>query len=434
MNTIVKEQCKKVRYDNIYLHSFCKEHNIRLLKDYTNTKINIYTIIEGICFICSNNFSKGMKPLCINGAICKKCGIKIRMEKSKQTNLERYGVEYALQSNIIKDKVKEQNLEKYGVENVFQSEEVKDKIKQTNLEKYGVEHPLQNAEIINKIKQTNLEKYGVEHPLQSQDIKDKIKSTCLEKYGVECPLQSEDIKEKIKKTNLEKYGVDHPSQIEDNKVKRKQSNLKKYGVEYLTQSEEIKNKIKETNLEKYGVENISQNSKIRKKIKETNLEKYGVENVFQSEEIKDKIKSTCLEKYGVEYASQNAIISEKTSKNAYKLKDYIFSSGRIEKIQGYEHYMLNELLQQENILESDIIVKRTEVPSVWYEDKNGKKRRYFVDCFIKSQNRCIEVKSTWTAEKKKDCIFLKQQALKDAGYECEIWVYNSKGQKVECYK
>ena len=36
MNTIVKEQCKKVRYDNIYLHSFCKEHNITLLKDYTN--------------------------------------------------------------------------------------------------------------------------------------------------------------------------------------------------------------------------------------------------------------------------------------------------------------------------------------------------------------------------------------------------------------
>jgi hypothetical protein len=96
--------------------------------------------------------------------------------------------------------------------------------------------------------------------------------------------------------------------------------------------------------------------------------------------------------------------------------------------------MLSELLQQENILEDDILVSRKEVPSVWYEDANGTKRRYFVDCFIKSQNRCIEVKSTWTAEKKKDCIFLKQQALKDAGYECEIWVYNSKGEKVECYK
>ena len=40
--------------------------------------------------------------------------------------------------------------------------------------------------------------------------------------------------------------------------------------------------------------------------------------------------------------------------------------------------------------------------------------------------------STWTA-KKKDCIFLKQRAVKDAGYKCEIWVYNTKGEKVECY-
>ena len=35
--------------------------------------------------------------------------------------------------------------------------------------------------------------------------------------------------------------------------------------------------------------------------------------------------------------------------------------------------------------------------------------------------------------KKNDCIFLKQQAVKDAGYKCEIWVYNSKGEKVETY-
>ena len=30
-------------------------------------------------------------------------------------------------------------------------------------------------------------------------------------------------------------------------------------------------------------------------------------------------------------------------------------------------------------------------------------------------------------EKKQHCVFLKQQALKDAGYTCEIWVFDSKG-------
>jgi hypothetical protein len=95
--------------------------------------------------------------------------------------------------------------------------------------------------------------------------------------------------------------------------------------------------------------------------------------------------------------------------------------------------MLNDLLQKENVPENDIVVNRKEVPNIWYKDANGKKHRYFVDCYIPSQKRCIEAKSTWTAKKKKDCIFLKQQAVKDAGYECEIWVYNSKGEKVETY-
>lgn len=138
-----------------------------------------------------------------------------------------------------------------------------------------------------------------------------------------------------------------------------------------------------------------------------------------------------MDKYGAENPQQNAEVSEKASKNAYKAYDYIFPSGRIERIQGYEKFMLNDLLQKEGILEDDIVVKRTEVPCVFYEDVNGKKRKYFVDCFIKSQNCCIETKSPWTAAVKKDCIYLKQNALKDAGYKCEIWIYNGKGELVE---
>ena len=161
------------------------------------------------------------------------------------------------------------------------------------------------------------------------------------------------------------------------------------------------------------------------------LERHGVENAFQSEQFKDKYKATCLQNYGVEHPMQNAEFSEKMSKNAYKAYDYTFPSGRTETMQGYENHMLNDLLFKENVDENDIIVNRGEVPEVWYEDSNGAKHRYFVDCFIKSQNRCIETKSTWTAKKNQDIIYLKQQALKDAGYSCEIWIYNSKGEIVE---
>jgi uncharacterized protein YxeA len=32
-------------------------------------------------------------------------------------------------------------------------------------------------------------------------------------------------------------------------------------------------------------------------------------------------------------------------------------------------------------------------------------------------------------KKKRDNVLEKQQAMKNAGYECEIWVYNGKGKK-----
>jgi hypothetical protein len=124
---------------------------------------------------------------------------------------------------------------------------------------------------------------------------------------------------------------------------------------------------------------------------------------------------------------------EKCSKNAYKLKEYTLPSGNIIKIQGYENYALDELLQ-DDILEEDIINGCKNVHEIWYEDENNKKHRHYVDIFIPSQNRCIEVKSTWTAKKKKDFIFLKQQAGKELGYNYEIWIYNGKGKKIECYK
>jgi len=125
---------------------------------------------------------------------------------------------------------------------------------------------------------------------------------------------------------------------------------------------------------------------------------------------------------------------EKSSKNAYKLKEFVFPSGRIEKVQGTEPFALTELIRNENINENDIVIGVKNVPTIWYNDESGKKHRHYVDIFIPSQNRCIEVKSTWTAQKKKDNIFLKQTAGKNLGYKYEIWIYNGKGIRVEKYE
>ena len=285
-----------------------------------------------------------------------------------------------------------------------------------------------------KVDLTNLINYGCKNVFQSEEVKNKIKETNVERYGDTCALRNPLIKEKQQNTNIERYGNICSAQGIITQDKIKKSNVKNHGVEYTFQSEEVKNKIKETNVERYGDTCALRNPLIKEKQQNTNIERYGGISPICSSHVKDKGKATSVINYGVEYPMQNAEYSEMVSKNSYHSKEYTCPSGKTIQIQGYENYMLDELLQKENILEEDIITSRSQVPIIWYLDANDKKHRYYVDVFILSQNRMIECKSTWTMKKgiEKDNIYLKQQACKDAGYFCEIWVYNSKGEKVEC--
>jgi len=258
----------------------------------------------------------------------------------------------------------------------------------------------------------------------------KQKITMLKKYGVEHASQNEEIRNKIKKGFIEKWGIDNPSKTQEVKDKQKQTNLIKYGVEYIVHNKESKDKMISTNIEKYGTNCCFKNKNIKDKIKKTNLEKYGVENAGQYKGFNQKMKDTMLNKYGVEYPLQNSEIADKTSKKCYKSKLFKFPSGKEIKCQGYEPFALDELVKTIN--EDDIITGCKNVPTIWYNDKNGKKHRHYVDIFITSKNKCIEVKSQWTIKKSKG-IFEKQEAGKKLGYEYEIWVYDAKGNRVESY-
>ena len=79
------------------------------------------------------------------------------------------------------------------------SDEKKQKTKKTNLEKWGSITPLSNESIKNKIKRTNLEKWGVENISQSPEIKKKKSETMLQNFGVEFNSQRLDIKEILSK-------------------------------------------------------------------------------------------------------------------------------------------------------------------------------------------------------------------------------------------
>jgi len=85
--------------------------------------------------------------------------------------------------------------------------------KETNLNKYGVIHPSQLDEFKEKTQNTNLKKYGVKYSMQNTEIKNKFKATIkqkssniiFEKYGVYSPAQNSDVYQKMMKNGLHIY-------------------------------------------------------------------------------------------------------------------------------------------------------------------------------------------------------------------------------------
>jgi len=444
----------KSLYNREYLIKICNENNIIYEDISKEEKINRNTIIKGNCKTnnCINTFIKTLRNLVeIAGPYCEKCSIERGKDKKKKTCLERFGTEYSLQSKEIKNKIKKKCLDKYGVEYASQSDQIKEKTKETNNIKYGG-HPSKLDEIKEKINNTNNQKYGG-HPTKTKEvqerkintvrekynvnnvseletIKDKKKETCLINYGVENPSLSYEIKDKKKETCLINYGVEQPFQSIEIQEKIKDTCIQKYGFEYPSQNQDIQQKIKETCLDKYGVEYALQSNEVKVKSIETNLKKYGG-HPTKTKEVQEKKIKTCIYKYGVNNVMHDPKIADMCSKNSYSKKDYILPSGKIIKIQGYEHYALDELVI--NYDEEDIINGEQNVPEIWYNDEENNKHRHYVDIFISSKKLCIEVKSTWTADKKKDNIFLKQDAAKKLGYKYQIWVYDGKGKKVNCF-
>jgi hypothetical protein len=153
------------------------------------------------------------------------------------------------------------------------------------------------------------------------------------------------------------------------------------------------------------------------------LLRFNTNTPIQNEEIKNKIMNKCLEKYGVKHPMQNKFVSDKQSKTCYKLKDFVFPCGTIFKVQGYEHFALDDLVK-DGFLSKDIIVSRKDVPEIWYVDSNNNKRRYFPDIYIPKLNKIIEVKSNWTYKMKKDMLELKANACTILGFNYEIRIYS----------
>lgn len=147
---------------------------------------------------------------------CNECAKLVRIDKIRDIFSN-----YELKKEIVK-KTKDTNIEKYGVDSYTKTNEYLEKSKHTCFCKYGVDNPMKSEFIKNLLKNSIRERYGVNFYFKTCEFKKKYKITCNNKYGVNNVFQSEIIKYKIKETCIRKYGVDNPTKNVDifNKAQR----------------------------------------------------------------------------------------------------------------------------------------------------------------------------------------------------------------------
>lgn len=172
---------------------------------------------KGVCYCGQNvkflSISRGYRKFC-----SKKCSnndaelIKAKSIKYKETCNNLYGFDNSSNSKIVINKIKESKSKlNYSIINY--------KSKNTFLDKYGVDNPSKSSIIKEKKKNTCVSNWGVDNPFKSNEIKSKIKKTLEDKYGVEHPSKSNIIKEKKRNTSISNWGVDNYTKTDEYKSK-----------------------------------------------------------------------------------------------------------------------------------------------------------------------------------------------------------------------
>ena len=156
----------------------------------------LYHIINDVpyglrCPICGSplKFQQAYKTTCGKSACLSSMTSIIQsnldiIKKKEQTMIEKYEVAYSIQKNPESNRKRIKTvIERYGVDSASKSDIIKKKMAETNLEKYGSVVSQGNPEIRSKTHQINLKRYGVKEYGASIECKKKSKKTCNERYG-----------------------------------------------------------------------------------------------------------------------------------------------------------------------------------------------------------------------------------------------------------
>lgn len=218
--------------------------------------------------------------------------------KRLQTNLDRYGYEHPISSPKTNEKIKLSNLQKYGVFSCGSGvPEIAERIKNTIRTKYGVDFPMQSSIVKRNRDKAMLAKYGVRYSVHNPESKKKMEATCLHKYGARSSLGSKTVQDKIKTTNFLKYGYAVASKSKQVKNRIRATNMKRYGGAAPMSANKVLRRTKRTCIQKYGVDSYSKTLDFQEKFEATMIARYGVPYPMQSQDLFEKNqKSTYLAK------------------------------------------------------------------------------------------------------------------------------------------
>lgn len=174
--------------------------------DAKNIMERIHIILNGPPPTCEygnklqfNTYALGYRSGCVLGNKCK-CVSDARTKKRIETLQSQYGVDNVFQLHTTKEKIKQTNVQRYGVEYPAQAAQVQQKNKKSKSTR-TVQQRLESAQ---KSRETSLSKYGVLHHMQLQSQQEIVKSAINAAWGVDFPIQSQEILAKIKNTRTQR--------------------------------------------------------------------------------------------------------------------------------------------------------------------------------------------------------------------------------------
>ncbi len=276
-----------------------KNINVNLLKQYLNEGLPITEICKRF------NVDK-----CVINRYLKELNIKRSKEEinqnRKQTILQMCNGSLEDYYSKISAKQYKTWQKKTGLDDPYKDPDMIERRKQTCIEKYGCENAMQSEIVKNKAIMTNIERYGCKAPFQNEGIREKAKQNYFNKTGYYNPSQNPEVRNKKVKTFEEKYGVPNSSQ----------QNFSEKAKQILFNRESFISYIKNNNIVSVGdiVEDLSvSKSTIWKTIRRLNIKEYIPKFISHGEE---ELKRYVLS-IGVDCIKTNNIFNDKRELDIY---------------------------------------------------------------------------------------------------------------------